>query len=154
MAENVSGSVRGFAARMNRTASALGMNSTTFRNPNGLPDPGQKTTARDLAKLGLALQDRFPTYYKYFGTRTFTYRGARMRNHNHLLGSVKGVDGIKTGYIRASGFNIVTNVKRTTAISSPWSWAARQHRDAMRRCASLSPTTCPRPNAESVPPSP
>src|SRR5204863_2376987 len=55
---------------------------------------------------------RFPTYYKYFSTRVFTYRGARIRNHNHLLGSVKGVDGIKTGYVRASGFNIVTNVNR------------------------------------------
>jgi len=112
VAENISGSVPAFAARMNRTARALGMTNTTFRNPNGLPDPGQHTTAHDLARLGLALQDRFPTYYKYFGTRTFTFRGARIRNHNHLLGSVQGVDGIKTGYIRASGFNIVTNVKR------------------------------------------
>ncbi len=112
VAENVSGSVPAFVARMNRTARALGMNSTTFRNPNGLPDSGQVTTARDLTRLGLALQDRFPEYYKYFGTRTFAYRGARIRNHNHLLGSVQGVDGIKTGYIRDSGFNIVTNVKR------------------------------------------
>jgi D-alanyl-D-alanine carboxypeptidase len=112
VAENISGSIPAFAARMNRTARALGMTNTTFRNPNGLPDPGQHTTARDLARLGLALQDRFPTYYKYFGTRTFTFRGARIRNHNRLLGSVQGVDGIKTGYIRASGFNIVTNVNR------------------------------------------
>ena len=61
---------------------------------------------------GLALQDRFPTYYTYFGKRSFTYRGARIRNHNRLLGSVTGVDGIKTGYTRASGFNLVTNVVR------------------------------------------
>jgi D-alanyl-D-alanine carboxypeptidase len=112
VAENVSGSISSFAARMNRTARALGMKNTTFRNPNGLPDAAQVTTAHDMARLGLALQDRFPAYYKYFGKRSFTYRGARIRNHNRLLGSVEGVDGIKTGYIRASGFNIVTNVNR------------------------------------------
>jgi D-alanyl-D-alanine carboxypeptidase len=112
VAENVSGSVSQFAKRMNKTARALGMNSTRFRNPHGLPDSGQVTTARDLTKLARALQDRFPTYYKYFGARTFTYKGVRHRNHNRLLGSVEGVDGIKTGYIRASGFNLVTNVKR------------------------------------------
>jgi D-alanyl-D-alanine carboxypeptidase len=112
VAENVSGSVSQFAMRMNKTARALGMNSTRFRNPHGLPDSGQVTTARDLTKLARALQDRFPTYYKYFGARTFTYKGVRHRNHNRLLGSVEGVDGIKTGYIRASGFNLVTNVKR------------------------------------------
>jgi D-alanyl-D-alanine carboxypeptidase len=112
VAEHIGGSVSGFAARMNRTARALGMNSTTFRNPHGLPDSGQVTTARDLVKLAQALQDRFPTYYSYFSVRSFTYRGTRYRNHNRLLGSVEGVDGIKTGYIRASGFNLVTNVKR------------------------------------------
>jgi D-alanyl-D-alanine carboxypeptidase len=112
VAENVSGSVAAFAERMNRTARSLGMNSSHFRNPNGLPDPGQTTTARDFAKLGAALQDRFPRYYKYFGVRTFTYKGQKYRNHNKLLGSVEGVDGIKTGYIRASGFNLVSNVRR------------------------------------------
>ena len=112
VAENVGGSVSGFAGRMNRAARAVGMASTTFRNPHGLPDSGQYTTARDLVRLGRALQDRFPSYYKYFSERSFTYRGARHRNHNRLLGSVRGVDGIKTGYIRASGFNLVTNVKR------------------------------------------
>ena len=112
MAENVGGSVAGFAARMTRTAHAIGMSNTTFRNPHGLPDPDQVTTAHDLVRLGQALQDRFPEYYPYFATKSFTYRGARHRNHNHLLGSVAGVDGIKTGYTRASGFNLVTNVKR------------------------------------------
>ena len=112
IAENVSGSVAAFATRMNRTARALGMKATTFRNPNGLPDSGQVTTARDLAKLAQAVQDRFPEYYKYFGVRTFTYKGAKFRNHNQLLGSVAGVDGIKTGYTRASGFNLVTSVRR------------------------------------------
>ena len=112
VAENVGGSVSGFAGRMNRAAKALGMDSTTFRNPHGLPDNGQYTTARDLVRLARALQDRFPSYYKYFGERSFTYKGTRYRNHNRLLGYVTGVDGIKTGYIRASGFNLVTNVRR------------------------------------------
>ena len=112
VAERIGGSVSGFAARMNRTARALGMNSTTFRNPHGLPDNGQVTTARDLVRLAQALQDRFPGYYPYFAKRSFTYRGVRIRNHNRLLGSVEGVDGIKTGYTRASGFNLVTSVNR------------------------------------------
>jgi D-alanyl-D-alanine carboxypeptidase len=97
---------------MTRTARRIGMRSTVFRNPHGLPNNGQTTTARDLVILASALQDRFPSYYKYFGTRSFAYKGKRYRNHNRLLGSVEGVDGIKTGYIRASGFNLVTNVKR------------------------------------------
>ena len=79
---------------------------------SGLPDDQQITTARDQAILGRAIQDRFPNYYHYFATRTFEYRGHAIRNHNHLLGSVDGVDGIKTGYIRDSGFNIVTSVRR------------------------------------------
>jgi D-alanyl-D-alanine carboxypeptidase len=112
VAENLGGSVGDFAARMTRTARALGMTKTTFRNPHGLPDGGQVTTAHDLVRLALALQDRFPTYYAYFGKKSFTYRGARHRNHNRLLGSVAGVDGIKTGYTRSSGFNLVTNVRR------------------------------------------
>jgi len=112
VAEGIGGSVSGFAARMNRTARALGMNSSTFRNPHGLPDGGQVTTARDLVRLAQAMQDRFPNYYPYFSKRSFTFRGTRIRNHNRLLGSVEGVDGIKTGYTRASGFNLVTNVNR------------------------------------------
>ncbi len=112
VAENVSGNVDAFAARMTRTAHALGMSKTTFRNPNGLPNAEQTTTAHDLVRLGQALQDRFPTYYAYFGRASFTYHGARHRNHNHLLGKVAGVDGIKTGYTRDSGFNLVTNVNR------------------------------------------
>src|SRR5262249_48355800 len=73
---------------------------------------GQITTARDQAMLGRAIQDRYPNYYHYFATRTFDYRGKSIRNHNHLLGAVDGVDGIKTGYIRDSGFNIVTSIRR------------------------------------------
>jgi D-alanyl-D-alanine carboxypeptidase len=112
VAENVSGSEDAFAKRMTATARRLGMHGTTFRNPNGLPNPGQVTTARDMATLGLAVQTRFPEEYKYFSTRKFVFRGATYGNHNRLLGTVEGVDGIKTGYIRASGFNLVTSVKR------------------------------------------
>jgi D-alanyl-D-alanine carboxypeptidase len=112
VAEAIGGDVSGFAERMNRTARALGMNSSTFRNPHGLPDNGQVTTARDLVRLAQAIQDNFPDYYPYFSKRSFTFRGTRIRNHNRLLGSVEGVDGIKTGYTRASGFNLVTNVDR------------------------------------------
>jgi len=112
VAEAIGGSVSGFAARMNQTAQALGMDNSTFRNPHGLPDGGQVTTARDLVRLAQAIQDQFPEYYPYFSKRSFTFRGSRIRNHNRLLGSVEGVDGIKTGYTRASGFNLVTNVNR------------------------------------------
>ena len=76
------------------------------------PTRNRSPRARDQALLGRAIQDRFPNYYHYFATRTFDYRGKSIRNHNHLLGAVDGVDGIKTGYIRDSGFNIVTSVRR------------------------------------------
>jgi D-alanyl-D-alanine carboxypeptidase len=87
------------------------MTATTFRNASGLPDPDQRTTARDMALLGLALRQRFPQHFVYFSARQFTFRGRMVRGHNDLLGRVDGVDGIKTGYIRASGYNIVTSVK-------------------------------------------
>ncbi|MGQ7792955.1 D-alanyl-D-alanine carboxypeptidase [Faunimonas sp. B44] len=112
IAENIEGSVDAFARRMTRTARAIGMDRTTFRNPHGLPNPQQTTTARDMATLGRALQDRFPRYFAYFGTRTFSYGKATYRNTNRLLGTVEGVEGIKTGYTRASGFNLVTSVQR------------------------------------------
>jgi D-alanyl-D-alanine carboxypeptidase len=88
------------------------MTRTTYVNANGLPDDEQVTTARDQATLGRAIQDRFPRYYRYFSTLAFNYHGQTIRNHNHLLGSVEGVDGIKTGYTRGSGFNLVTNLRR------------------------------------------
>jgi D-alanyl-D-alanine carboxypeptidase len=88
------------------------MAHTTYVNASGLPDDEQITTARDQARLGRAIQERFPRLYRYFGTRTFVFRGRSIRNHNHLLGRVEGVDGIKTGYIRASGFNLVTSLHR------------------------------------------
>ena len=112
VAENLAGSEEEFARQMTRKARALGMSNTTYRNASGLPVSAQVTTARDQATLGRAIQERFPRYYRYFSTRTFTFRGQRIGNHNRLLGKVEGVDGIKTGYIRASGFNLVTSVKR------------------------------------------
>ena len=112
MAEALGGSEAEFARLMTAKARALGMTHTTYRNASGLPDDQQITTARDQAILGRAIQDRFPKYYRYFSTRTFAFHGKAMRNHNHLLGRVDGVDGIKTGYIHDSGFNIVTSVHR------------------------------------------
>jgi len=112
VAEAIAGSEDEFAKLMTRKARALGMTRTVYKNASGLPDDDQVTTARDQALLALAIQDRFPRYYRYFSTPRFVYRGHSMRNHNRLLGSVEGVDGIKTGYTRASGFNLVTSVRR------------------------------------------
>src|SRR5712691_1228657 len=112
VAEALGGDEPSFARLMTAKARTLGMTQTVYRNASGLPDDQQITTARDQAILGRAIQDRFPNYYPYFATRTFEFRGKSVRNHNHLLGSIEGVDGIKTGYIHDSGFNIVTSVRR------------------------------------------
>jgi D-alanyl-D-alanine carboxypeptidase len=112
VAEAIAGDEITFAKQMTAKARALGMKHTNYHNASGLPDEHQLTTARDQAILGRAIQDRFPKFYHYFSTRTFAYHGNEMRNHNHLLGRVDGVDGIKTGYIHESGFNIVTSVHR------------------------------------------
>ena len=112
VAEYLGGTESGFGAMMTRRARQIGMDSTTFRNASGLPDSRQVTNAHDMAILGIALREHFPQYYHYFSTRSFTNGKRRMGNHNRLLGTVKGVDGIKTGYIRASGFNLVTSVER------------------------------------------
>jgi D-alanyl-D-alanine carboxypeptidase len=111
VAENLGGSEEEFAEMMTRKARALGMARTVYRNASGLPDPEQVTTARDLTILARAIQDRFPRYYRYFQTRVFNYAGLSHRNHNKLLGRVEGVDGIKTGYTRASGFNLMTSAR-------------------------------------------
>ena len=112
VAEAIAGDEDDFAELMTRKAQALGMSRTVYKNASGLPDDDQVTTARDQSVLGRAIQERFPRYYKYFSTRSFTFRGQWISNHNRLLGKVEGVDGIKTGYIRASGFNLVTSVNR------------------------------------------
>jgi D-alanyl-D-alanine carboxypeptidase len=112
IAETIGGDEDDFAKLMTRKARALGMTRTVYRNASGLPDDDQVTTARDQATLGRAIQDRFPRYYRYFSTSVFNYHGHSIQNHNHLIGSLEGVDGIKTGYTRASGFNLVTSMRR------------------------------------------
>ena len=109
VAESISGSESEFAKRMTGTARNLGMVRTRFKNASGLHDSEQVSSPFDMYKLGLALQDRFPQYYKYFGMTEFVLSGNKISGHNALV-KVRGIDGIKTGYTRASGFNVVTNV--------------------------------------------
>jgi D-alanyl-D-alanine carboxypeptidase len=111
VAEAIGGDQETFAELMTEKARSLGMKNTTFKNASGLPDREQVTTARDLATLGRAIHDRFPKYWRYFQTRNFEYAGRNYRNHNRLLGRVDGVDGIKTGFTRASGFNLLTSAR-------------------------------------------
>ena len=112
VAEGISGTETAFAARMTKTAKSLGMTRTVFANASGLPNRRQITTARDMATLGLRIQKDFPEYYGYFKTRKFTYKGRTYRNHNKLLGKYNGTNGIKTGYTRASGFNLISSVNK------------------------------------------
>ncbi|WP_198302339.1 SPOR domain-containing protein [Bosea sp. AS-1] len=112
VAENIAGSEEAFAEQMTRKARSLGMGSTRFYNPHGLPhSPPNLTTARDLTILARAIQERFPRYFPLFQTRAFQYGSRTIRGHNRLLGKVEGVDGIKTGYTRASGFNLMTSAR-------------------------------------------
>ena len=112
IAEAVGQSESNFADMMTRKAHALGMANTLYRNASGLPNDEQVTTARDLTILGRSLEERFPRYFRYFSTAQFDFDGEIIGNHNHLLGRIDGVDGIKTGYTRASGFNLLTSVHR------------------------------------------
>ena len=112
IAEHLSGTEREFAKRMTRKARALGMTRTTFRNASGLPHSKQKSTARDMARLGIAIRRDFPHYFGFFSTTSFRWKGKRFGNHNKLLSNYNGTDGIKTGYINASGFNLVATVER------------------------------------------
>src|SRR5271169_4021206 len=112
IAEAIGGDESNFAQMMTRKAHALGMSRTIYRNASGLPNDEQITTARDLTVLARATEERFPKYFHYFSTHEFDYSGEIIGNHNHLLGRVDGVDGIKTGYTRASGFNLLTSVHR------------------------------------------
>ncbi len=110
--EEIAGSEWAFAKTMTQTARALGMKNTTYRNANGLPNPEQRTTARDQAILGVALLRDFPEYYHYFAAERFSYRGVQYAGHNRVLNKLNGADGIKTGYIRASGFNLVSSAEQ------------------------------------------
>ncbi|WP_425358795.1 D-alanyl-D-alanine carboxypeptidase family protein [Aquibium carbonis] len=112
VAEHLGGSEENFAAMMTTKARQLGMGSTVFRNASGLPDPGQVSTARDMATLSLALRRHFPAQYGYFGRTSFAFRGRSVRGHNKVLETVRGADGLKTGYTRASGFNLATSARR------------------------------------------
>ena len=112
VAEHLGGSEAKFARMMTRKARELGMRQTVFRNASGLPNRAQVTTARDMAQLALRLRDHFPQHFRHFRTRSFKYGKRVYRNHNVLLGRYRGVDGIKTGYTRASGFNLVTSLKK------------------------------------------
>ena len=112
IAEHLSGSEREFAKRMTRKARALGMSRTTFRNASGLPHSKQRSTARDMARLAVAMRRDFPQFYDFFSARSFRWKGQKFKNHNRLLSAYKGTDGIKTGYINASGFNLVASVER------------------------------------------
>lgn len=146
--EYLGGSEEQFAVMMTAKARRIGMRNTVFRNASGLPDDGlvQHTTARDMAVLGMALRQRFPQYYYYFSAKDFMFRGRLVKGHNDMLGRVPGVDGIKTGYIRASGFNIVTSYSlngRQIVVVVMGADSARQrnaHAEALlRRALSSSP---------------
>ena len=112
LAEGIGGSETRFVRMMNQKARRLGMMRTTFRNPSGLPDDDQVTTARDLATLANALIRDYPKYYPYFSRASFTYQGIEHPNHNRLMEIYQGMDGLKTGYIRASGFNLAASAVR------------------------------------------
>ncbi|MTH94840.1 D-alanyl-D-alanine carboxypeptidase family protein [Roseibium sp. RKSG952] len=112
VAETVAGSEAAFVRQMNAKARALGMTRTRFVNPSGLPDTAQVTTARDMARLGQALIRHYPQYARYYQAKTFFYNGRTYRATNNLLGRVEGVNGLKTGYIRLSGYNLVATSDR------------------------------------------
>lgn len=112
LAEGLGGSESAFAYLMNEKARRLGMSRTVFRNASGLPDARQVTTAWDMFRLAKALYKHFPQYYGYFSTHNFEYQGQLFANHNHLLDSYPGADGIKTGFVNASGFNLVASARR------------------------------------------
>lgn len=112
IAENIASTEAEFAKLMTQTAKSLGMKNTVFHNASGLPNAEQTTTARDMAILASHVIRDYPEYYAHFETRSFTYRGRKHRNHNRLLFGYQGTDGIKTGYTRASGFNLTASVKR------------------------------------------
>ncbi len=112
LAETLGGSESAFARQMTQQAAALGMTRTVFRNASGLPDTAQVSTARDMALLARALIVDFPQYYGYFSTRSFRWNGRVFENHNRILDTVAGADGLKTGYIRASGYNLAASAIR------------------------------------------
>ena len=112
LAEGLGGSEDRFGQLMTRKAHQIGMVNSNFRNASGLPDPGQISTARDMAILSRTIIRQFPQYYHYFSVREFTYNGVAHANHNHLMSRYAGMDGLKTGFVRASGFNLAASAVR------------------------------------------
>ncbi|MBM7125227.1 D-alanyl-D-alanine carboxypeptidase [Dyella flava] len=112
VAESLGGTEKQFADMMNAQAALLGMSSSHFDNANGLPDPQNLTTARDMAKLAMALYHDFPQYSHYFSTKEFVFRGRLVRGHNNLMDRYPGMDGLKTGFTDASGFNLASTAVR------------------------------------------
>lgn len=112
LAEHLGGTEWNFALAMTKKARELGMKDTIFRNPSGLPDNKQRTNAYDMARLAIALRRDFPEYYHFFRASSFTWDGVTYPGHNHVMKKYPGVDGVKTGYIRASGFNLVTSASK------------------------------------------
>lgn len=112
LAEHFSKSEADFAVLMTNTAKKLGMKDTTFKNASGLPNSKQKTTARDMAVLAMAVYHHFPQYYKWFSAQSFSYKGKKIYGHNNILKTFSGADGMKTGYTAASGYNIITSAHR------------------------------------------
>ena len=112
VAENLGKTESKFAKKMTKMAKKIGMKRTIFKNASGLPNRGQLSTARDMAKLAKMIRKNFPEYFHFFKKKTFRYNGIEFRNHNNLLGSFNGTDGVKTGYTNASGFNLVASVER------------------------------------------
>jgi D-alanyl-D-alanine carboxypeptidase len=112
VAEHIAGSQEKFAIMATNKARALGMRNTVYKNPNGLPNSAQVTTALEQAKLGIAIRRDFPKYYSYFSTRQFSWRGVNYYTHNRVMTRYSGTDGIKTGFINASGFNVLSSVQR------------------------------------------
>ena len=110
--EALGGTEQNFAKMMNAHAKILGMKNTHFENACGLPDPQQVTTAKDMALLGIALKKHFPQYFPFFSRREFTYNGVNYKGHNHVMEEYPGADGLKTGFVNASGYNLVTTATR------------------------------------------
>lgn len=113
LAEHFAPTEADFAVLMTNTAHKLGMKHTTFKNASGLPNKQQKTSARDMAILAMAVYHHFPQYYKWFSAKSFQYKGRTIGGHNYILKTFAGADGMKTGYTAASGYNIITSAKRS-----------------------------------------
>lgn len=165
LAEGLAGSEPAFADEMNAEAQRLGMTRTFFRNASGLPNPEQHTTARDMARLALALLRDFPREYAFFDTKEFNFRGTEIVGHDHLLNWYPGADGMKTGFIRASGFNLVTSAVRgghrlIGVVLGGATWASRDREMAalldqgFAEVAGATPVAAPAPAPLPPPPTP